>query len=125
MCQSVAETWRRVWGDGTNSFRGPRFLNDIFSPEKILMTFFSHRPGFPIFPFFSQIFHVFTMLNVVYDPFLTRKTSFLLCSYFRALLLKILGGRMHGRTLHLKFWEGPSPQFPLRSPPLVPVIIKS
>ena len=25
--QPVAETWRRVWGDG-NFFRGPRFLNN-------------------------------------------------------------------------------------------------
>src|SRR6218665_4008663 len=31
--RSVAEKWRRVWGDGKH-FRGPRFLNDIFS-EKI------------------------------------------------------------------------------------------
>src|SRR6218665_366856 len=30
---------------------------------------------FRIFPFFSQIFRVFTRLNVVYDPFLTRKTT--------------------------------------------------
>src|SRR6218665_2727493 len=29
-----------------------------------------------IFPFFSHIFRIFTMLNVVYDPFLTRKTPF-------------------------------------------------
>src|SRR6218665_26670 len=28
------------------------------------------------FPFFSHIFHMFTMLNVVYHPFLTRKTHF-------------------------------------------------
>src|SRR6218665_808011 len=51
------------------------------------------------------IFCIFTVLDVVYDPFFTRKntvseknslmTLFLLCSYFRAhpttLLLKILG----------------------------------
>src|SRR6218665_770565 len=29
-----------------------------------------------IFPFFSHIFRMFTMLNVVYDHFLTRKPSF-------------------------------------------------
>src|SRR6218665_3364850 len=28
-----------------------------------------------IFPFFSHIFRMFTMLNVVYDHFLTRKTQ--------------------------------------------------
>src|SRR6218665_3007585 len=49
-----------------------------------------------IFPFFSHIFRMFTMLNVVYDHFLTRKPPFSLCSYFHphptTLLLKILGG---------------------------------
>src|SRR6218665_2720932 len=43
-------------------------------------------------------------------------TFFLLCSYFRAhpatLLLKILGGRMHGPSPHLKFW-GDRPPVPL------------
>src|SRR6218665_2355104 len=29
-----------------------------------------------IFPFFSDIFRMFTVLNVVYDHFLTRKTQF-------------------------------------------------
>src|SRR6218665_3394567 len=29
-----------------------------------------------IFPFFSHIFRMFTVLNVVYDHFLTRKTQF-------------------------------------------------
>ena len=32
---------------------------------------------FRILPFSSQIFRIFTMLNVVYDHFLTRKTPFL------------------------------------------------
>src|SRR6218665_3923408 len=43
-------------------------------------------------------------------------TPFLLCSYFRAhpttLLLKILGGRMHGTSPHLKLW-GDRPPVPL------------
>src|SRR6218665_821296 len=46
---------------------------------------------------------------------------FSLCSYFHAhpttLLLKILGGPMHGSSPHLKFLGGPSPS-PPRSPPL-------
>src|SRR6218665_3929717 len=81
---------------------------------------FSHRPGFSDF---FQILHIFAVLNVVYDPFFTTKTTiskknslttpFLLCSYFDAypttLLLKILGGRMHGPSPHLKFW-GTVPQ---------------
>src|SRR6218665_1109513 len=37
------------------------------------MTFLSHRPGSSDF---SHIFRMFTMLNVVYDHFLTRKTQF-------------------------------------------------
>ena len=53
---------------------------------------------------------------------------FLLCSYFRAhpttLLLKILGGRLHRPSPHLKFFGGPFPHFPLRSPPLVQLTIK-
>ena len=49
----VAETWRRVWG--TENF----FADQVFL----------------IFPFFFQIFYIFTVLNVVYDPLLTRKTT--------------------------------------------------
>src|SRR6218665_3430723 len=40
------------------------------------MTFFSHRPGSSDFSFFSHIFRMFIMLNVIYDHFLTRKTQF-------------------------------------------------
>src|SRR6218665_2370204 len=75
-----------------------------------------------IFPFFSHIFRMSTMLNVVYDHFLTRKTQF-----FTLFMLSrtsdnttsqnIGGGPMHGRSPHLKFWGEPSPQSP-RSPPL-------
>src|SRR6218665_2824810 len=47
---------------------------------------------------------------------------FSLCSYFHAypttLLLKILGGPMHGPSPHLKFWGDRPPQSPPRSPPL-------
>jgi len=79
---AVAETWRRVWGERKNFSRTKisewRFfrMKFLFSGQKFLMTFFSHRPGFRIFSFFSQIFHIFTMLHVIYDPFLTRKTPF-------------------------------------------------
>src|SRR6218665_1712438 len=107
-----------------------------FSRPKFLMTFLVIDQVFRIFPFFSQISRIFvsfTMLNVVYDPFLTRtttiseKNSFMtlffkkLCSYFRAhpttLLPKILGGRMHGPSPHLKFFWN-RPPVPPRSPPL-------
>src|SRR6218665_1460551 len=60
--------------------------------------FFSHRPGSSDF---SHIFRMFTMLNVVYDHFLTRKTQF-----FTLFMLSrtsdnttsqnIGGGPMHG-----------------------------
>src|SRR6218665_343205 len=62
---AVAETWRRVWGDG-KFFRGPRFLKGVFS-EKI--SIFTAKISddlslvidqvFRIFPFFSQIFRIF------------------------------------------------------------------
>src|SRR6218665_684333 len=54
---AVAETWRRVWGDG-KFFRGPRFLNDFFLVIDQI---------FRIFSFFSQISRIFTklMLNVI------------------------------------------------------------
>src|SRR6218665_3418113 len=75
-----------------------------------------------IFPFFSHIFRMFTMLNVVYDHFLTRKTQFFTLfmlsrtSDNTTSLLKILGGPM--RSPHLKFLEG-RPPVPPRSPPLL------
>src|SRR6218665_3128688 len=70
-----------------------------------------------IFPFFSLIFRMFTVLNVVYDHFLTRKTKL-----FTLFMLSRRphnpssqnmggGGPMHGRSPHLKFWgdRPPSP----------------
>ena len=54
---TVAETWRRVWGDVKN-FLGQRFLNDGFFREIIPIfeaeisddLYFSHRPYFLDFP---------------------------------------------------------------------------
>ena len=101
---TVAETWRRVWGGQKICLRTKNNIFfrkiSIFRAKISYDHFLVIDQVFQIFPFTSQIFRIFTMLNVVYDPFLTRKTPFLLCSYFRAqprtLLLKILGGRMHG-----------------------------
>src|SRR6218665_1747701 len=100
-----------------------------FFPEKISTftpkisddLFFSHRP-------------LFTALNVVYDPFFTRKTTisdknslirpcFLLCSYFRAhpttlsTSLNIGGGPIHESSPTSNFW-GTVPPVPPRSPTL-------
>src|SRR6218665_3743872 len=119
----VAEAWRRGWG--TEKFFADQDFRMTFFPEKfpfsrpkILMTFFL------IFLFFFQILRIFTVLNVIYDPFFTRKTTIsennslttpiLLCSYFRArpttLLLKILGERMHGPSPTSIFFGETSPK---------------
>src|SRR6218665_3242465 len=75
-----------------------------------------------IFPFFSHIFRMFTMLNVVYDHFLIRKpqffTLFILSRTSATLLLKILGGPMHGPSPTSNIL-GDRPPSPPRSPPLV------
>src|SRR6218665_721794 len=47
----------------------------IFMPKISDDLFLVIDQVFRIVPFFSQIFCIFTMLNVVYDPFLTRKTT--------------------------------------------------
>src|SRR6218665_3886102 len=103
------------------------------------MTFFSIFTAkisddlFPIFPFSSQISRIFATLNVLYDPFLIRKTTisennsfmtpfFTLFLLSRAsdntILLKILGGRMHGPSPTSNFGGTVPPGLLARSPPL-------
>src|SRR6218665_3638285 len=76
-----------------------------------------------IFPFFSHIFRMFTMLNVVYDHFLTRKPPFSLFILSRTsdntASQNIGGGPMHGPSPPPQILGGPSPQSHPRSPPLV------
>ena len=71
---------------------------------------------FRIFPLVSLIFRIFTLLDIVHNPFLTRKTPFLLFSYFRGhpttILLKILGGTNAWAVPHPKLW-GARPPVPL------------
>ena len=99
----MAETWRRVWGDG-NFFRGrPSFL--------FIDQVFGIFPS--LFPDFPDLYFV----RCRTQPFPHNKNTFLtLFSYFRAhpttLLLTILGGRMHGPSPHLKLW-GTVPPVPL------------
>src|SRR6218665_3245103 len=65
----VAETWRRFWG-GTKFFCGPKFLNDVFFGKKL--------PFYTRFLVIDQVFlilRIFTVSNVVYDPFFTRKST--------------------------------------------------
>src|SRR6218665_2272844 len=91
-----------------------------FSWQKFLMTFFLVIDQiFHILHFFPQIFPIFAMLNVIFDPFLTRKTPFLLCSYFDAhptdntTSLNIGGTNAWAVPSPPQIWGGPSPQFPL------------
>src|SRR6218665_2753157 len=117
-----AETWRRIWGD-QKFFRGPisgkisilrvKISDDLFLVIDLVLR---------IFPFFSPIFRMFTMLNVVYDDFLTRKLSFF--------TLFILSRRSDNTTSQniggTNAWAVPPPQIlggtvppvPPRSPPL-------
>jgi len=68
--KAVAETWRRVWGDG-KIFRRPRWRFFLKKRQKFLMTFFGHQPGFSNFP---SLLPDFSFLYYVYDPFLTKNT---------------------------------------------------
>src|SRR6218665_684123 len=81
------------------------------------------------------ILRIFTVSNVVYDPFFTRKSTiseknsltpiFLLCSSFRAhpttLILKILGGTNAWAFPPPQILGGTVPSVPPRSTPLVVV----
>src|SRR6218665_3811469 len=75
---------------------------------------------FSDFPFLFLEFP-YPMLNVIFDPFLTGKAPFSLCSYFHAhpttlYFSKYWGEKFMGRP-HLKFL-GDHPPSPPRSPPL-------
>src|SRR6218665_2870231 len=47
----------------------------IFMPKNSDDLFLVINQVFLIFPFFFQILRIFTVLNVVHDPFFTRKTT--------------------------------------------------
>src|SRR6218665_376129 len=86
------------------------------------MTFFSHRPGFSNFPSLYPDFPDLYFVRYRTQPLPHKiNTFFLLFSYFRAypttLLLKILGGRMHGPPPSSNF-GGTVPPSPPRFPPL-------
>src|SRR6218665_3398542 len=69
-----------------------------------------------IFPFFSHIFRIFTMLNVVYDHFLTRKkpffTLFILSRTSDNTTSQNIGGTNAWDVPHLKFWGDLPPRPP-------------
>src|SRR6218665_2829490 len=115
-------------GDG-KKFRRPRFPRKKlpffrkklpFSRPKFLMTFLVIAHDCRIFLRFSM--SLIAPCNVVYDPFFTRKppisennslmtpfsTLFVLYTHIRqALLLKILGGRIHGPSPTSNFGGSP------------------
>src|SRR6218665_3676998 len=77
-----------------------------------------------IFPFFSHIFRMFTMLNAVYDHFLTRKTQFftlfMLSRTSDNTTSQILGGTNAWAVPPTSNFGGDRPpQSPPRSPPLI------
>src|SRR6218665_351215 len=100
-----------------------------FSRQKILMTYFLVIDEvFVIFPFIFQILRIFTVLNVVYDPFFIRKntiseknsltTPYLLCSYFRAHPTTHYFSKYWWRT---DAWAVPHLNFFLWGPPSSPL----
>jgi len=105
VCSSGSK-WQRPGAE----FGGTEF---IFSQTKISeWRFFEknlhfHGQVFRIFPFFSQIFRFFTMLNVVYDPFLIRKTPFftlfILSRASDNTTAQNIGGTDEWAVPHLKF----------------------
>ena len=136
----VAETWRRVWGDG-EIFRGPRFLNGVFS-EKI---FHFHGQNFwwPFllvihkvfrsFPFFSQVFRLFYYVQCriwsiphtnnhyfgkefLYDTFFYSVRAF---PRIRQHYFSKYWGTNAWAVPHLKFLGETSPQSPLGFRPCI------
>src|SRR6218665_2778503 len=101
-----------------------RFFSGKISIFRVKISFFLVIDlVFGIFPFFSNIFRMFTMLNVLYHPFLTRKTHF----FTRFILSRasdnttsqnIGGDQCMGRPPTSNFGGDRPPQSPPRSPPL-------
>src|SRR6218665_2531433 len=102
----------------------------IFMPKNSDDLFLVIDQVFIIFTLFFQILRIFTVLNVVYDPFFARRTTISEDHYFRKEFLdntffysvrafvpirqhyfSKYWGRMHGPSPHLKFWgdRPPSP----------------
>src|SRR6218665_3602020 len=100
--ERIQELWRRPgaeFGGTENIFVDQEVFSGKISifRAKFFDDFFYHRPGFSDFPFFSQIFRIFTMLDfVLLLHFPHKKNTFFYSSYFRVhpttLLLKILWG---------------------------------
>ena len=138
--QSARRSVQSSGGDLAPSFGGRKMFSRIkiselrffrekipFSRPKFLMTFFQSLTRFSGFYLSFHRFSVsFTMLNVVYDPFLTRTTTISEKNSFMTPFFSVhtfarirqhyfskYWGRMHGPSPTSNFFEGPSPQSPL------------
>src|SRR6218665_820084 len=123
---------------GREIFRGPRFLNDVFFRKIFDDHFLVIAQVFLIFHFFSQIFPFFTMLNVVYDPFLTRKATIseknsFMTPFFTLFVLSRESENTTSQNIGgTDAWAVPPPQIlggdrppsPPRSPPLLPTTLR-
>ena len=128
--------WRRPGAE----FGGRKFLSRTKVSElhffRTNFRFHAQNFWWPIFLVMDQVFlivRIFTVLNVVYDPFFTRKShylrkEFLDDTFFYSVrtfarirqhyFSKYWGGRMHGPSPTSNF-GGPSFQFPLGLRPCV------
>src|SRR6218665_3430554 len=118
-------------GDG-NIFRGPRFLNDVFSGKISIFTPKIHDDLFLVIDQVFKILRFITVLNVVHDPFFTRKTTIsennsLIRPFFTLFVLPRasdnttflnIGGTNAWAVPHLKFFFEDRPPSHLRSSPL-------
>jgi len=106
-----------------------RFLgtNFNFHAQNFWWPFFSHRHVFQIFPIVFQFFRIFTVFNVIHDPFQLQEknpisgnnslmTPFLLCSCFRAHSTNTTSLNIGGTEA----WAVPPPQI-LVGPSLSPL----
>ena len=140
----VAETWRRVWGDGKFFSRTKisewRFYrkNVHFHCQNFWWLFLVIDQVFRIFPFVSQIFRIFYYVKCPIWPFphknnhLFQKRIPLWHLFFTLFILsrasdnttsQNIGGRDAWAVPHLKFWGTVAPS-PPRSPPLVYAVYK-
>jgi len=134
----VAETWRRLWGDG-KKFADQDFWitfsydrNSIFTPNISDDVIFSHRTWFLDFflsfsRFFISLLPVMSYMSLssqekpLLQQIIPRHlfTLFML-SYapYKHYFSKYWGGRMHGPSPPQIFW-GDRPPSPPRSPPVL------
>ena len=118
--RAVAETWRRVWGERNFFFADQDFRMRCFLEKT---TFFSHRPGFPDFPFLFPDFSYLYYVKGCIWPFPHKKNTFFNSVHTFAHIRqhyfsKYWGDGCMGRPFHLKFWGESVYPSPPRSPPL-------